>query len=492
MNPDEPRTPRIIPVVPQPVAQPKAQPKAEPSEADGELVSLYQAHKKIYPRSVSGLFSKWRWGLVFLTQIIFYGLPWLDWGQRQAVLFDLGVRRFYVFGLVLYPQDFIYLTGIMVISALSLFLFTAVAGRQWCGYACPQTVYTEIFLWIEKKIEGDRSARMRLDASPLSLAKFSRKAGKQLAWIAVALWTGFTFVGYFTPIRELAGLVARFGMGPWETFWVFFYGFATYGNAGFMREQVCKYMCPYARFQSAMFDKDTLIVSYDEARGEPRGARSKKADPKALGLGSCVDCTLCVQVCPTGIDIRKGLQYECISCAACIDVCDTVMDKVGYPRGLIRYSTQHAMSNGWSRAEVIRHMFRPRVLVYLSILLAIVVTMAVSLSLRIPFKVDIVRDRGSLARTVGGGKTENVYRLQLMNASESLQRYKITASGLPGLTVASESSFSVEPTQARWVVVNLQLPYGGASSGSHVIHFEIESLDAPGKLTEKSVFIVPR
>jgi len=251
-------------------------------------------------------------------------------------------------------------------------------------------------------------------------------------------------------------------------------------------------MCPYARFQSAMFDKDTLIVSYDEARGEPRGARSKKADPKALGLGSCVDCTLCVQVCPTGIDIRKGLQYECISCAACIDVCDTVMDKVGYPRGLIRYSTQHAMSNGWSRAEVIRHMFRPRVLVYLSILLAIVVTMAVSLSLRIPFKVDIVRDRGSLARTVGGGKTENVYRLQLMNASESLQRYKITASGLPGLTVASESSFSVEPTQARWVVVNLQLPYGGASSGSHVIHFEIESLDSPGKLTEKSVFIVPR
>ena len=472
--------------------QPAAQPQAEPLDADGELVSLYQAHKKIYPRSVSGLFSKWRWGLVFFTQIIFYGLPWLEWGQRQAVLFDLGVRRFYIFGLVLYPQDFIYLTGIMVISALSLFLFTAVAGRQWCGYACPQTVYTEIFLWIEKKIEGDRSARMRLDGSPLSLAKFSRKAGKQLAWIAVALWTGFTFVGYFTPIRELAGLFTSFGMGPWETFWVFFYGFATYGNAGFMREQVCKYMCPYARFQSAMFDKDTLIVSYDTARGEPRGARSKKADPKAMGLGACVDCTLCVQVCPTGIDIRKGLQYECISCAACIDVCDTVMDKVGYPRGLIRYSTQHAMSEGWSRAEVIRHMLRPRVLVYLSILLAIVVTMMVSLSLRIPFKVDVVRDRGSLARLVSGGKIENVFRLQLMNASESPQRFKITATGLPGLAVVSESSFTVEATQARWVVVNVQLPYDGAPAGSHAISFEIESLDSPGKLTEKSVFIVPR
>jgi cytochrome c oxidase accessory protein FixG len=472
--------------------QPAAPREAEQLDADGELVSLYQAHKKIYPRSVSGLFSKWRWGLVFFTQIIFYGLPWLEWGQRQAVLFDLGVRRFYIFGLVLYPQDFIYLTGIMVISALSLFLFTAVAGRQWCGYACPQTVYTEIFLWIEKKIEGDRSARMRLDGSPLSLAKFSRKAGKQLAWIAVALWTGFTFVGYFTPIRELAGLFTSFGMGPWETFWVFFYGFATYGNAGFMREQVCKYMCPYARFQSAMFDKDTLIVSYDIARGEPRGARSKKADPKALGLGACVDCTLCVQVCPTGIDIRKGLQYECISCAACIDVCDTVMDKVGYPRGLIRYSTQHAMSEGWSRAEVIRHMLRPRVLVYLSILLAVVVTMMVSLSLRIPFKVDVVRDRGSLARIVSGGKIENVFRLQLMNASESPQRFKITATGLPGLAVVSENSFTVEATQARWVVVNVQLPYDGAPAGSHAIQFTIESLDSPGKLTEKSVFIVPR
>lgn len=281
-------------------------------------------------------------------------------------------------------------------------------------------------------------------------------------------------------------------MGPWETFWIFFYGFATYGNAGFMREQVCKYMCPYARFQSAMFDKDTLIVSYDAERGEPRGARSKKADPKALGLGACVDCTLCVQVCPTGIDIRKGLQYECISCAACVDVCNTVMDKVGYPRGLIRYSTQHAMSEHWGRAEVIRHMIRPRVLIYSSILAAIVVAMMVSLSLRIPFKVDVVRDRGTLARIVSGGKIENIYRLQLMNASEAPQRYRITATGLPGLTVSSESLFSVDATQSRWVVLNLQLPYDAAPAGSHTIHFEIESLDTPGKLTEKSIFIVPR
>jgi cytochrome c oxidase accessory protein FixG len=482
---ENPRDPQL-PVTAQ-TESPQAAKSAEP-----ELISLYQAHQKIYPRSVSGLFSKWRWALVFLTQIVFYGLPWLEWGQRQAVLFDLGVRRFYIFGLVLYPQDFIYLTGLLVISAMALFLFTAVAGRQWCGYACPQTVYTEIFLWIEHRIEGDRTARMRLDNAPMSPAKLGRKAAKQAAWIAVSLWTGFTFVGYFTPIRELVGIVLSFTTGPWETFWILFYGFATYGNAGYMREQVCKYMCPYARFQSAMFDKDTLIVSYDTTRGEPRGARSKKADPKALGLGSCVDCTLCVQVCPTGIDIRKGLQYECISCAACIDVCDTVMDKVGYPRGLIRYSTQHAMDQGWTRAEVIRHMLRPRVLVYTGILAAVVLAMGVSLATRTPFKVDVVRDRGMLARIVSGGKIENIYRLQLMNASETVQRYKVSASGLPGLALTGTNTFTVESTEARWVVIALQLPYDAAPAGSHPIHFEIESLDSPGKLAEKSVFLVPQ
>ncbi|MEO7952764.1 MAG: cytochrome c oxidase accessory protein CcoG [Polaromonas sp.] len=456
------------------------------------MVSLYQAQKKIYPRSVSGIFSRWRWALVFLTQIVFYGLPWLEWGQRQAVLFDLGVRRFYIFGLVLYPQDFIYLSGLLVISALGLFLFTAVAGRQWCGYACPQTVYTEIFLWLEKLTEGDRSARLRLDASPMSAQKLMRKGSKQLLWIALSLWTGFTFVGYFTPIKELGMSFMGAGMGPWETFWVLFYGFATYGNAGFMREQVCKYMCPYARFQSAMFDSDTLIVTYDEARGEPRGKRSKKADPKALSLGSCVDCTLCVQVCPTGIDIRKGLQYECISCAACIDVCDTVMDKMNYPRGLIRYSSQNAVAQGWGKAQLLRRVLRPRVLVYSGILLAITVALFTSLALRTPFKVDVVRDRASLARIVSGGKIENVYRLQVMNATESTQQYRISARGLPGLVLASDGLISVDATQARWVAVTLQLPYEGATSGSHEIHFDIEAVNSAGRVSEKSVFLVPR
>ena len=461
-------------------------------EPDAEMISLYASHEKIYPRSVSGFFSNWRWGMVFLTQLVFYGVPWLEWGQRQAVLFDLGTRRFYVFGLVLYPQDFIYLTGILVVSALSLFLFTAVAGRLWCGYACPQTVYTEIFLWIEKKVEGDRSVRLRRDAQPWSIQRLWRKSAKHLLWLAVALWTGFTFVGYFTPIKELGLEFVQMRMSSWEVFWTFFYGFATYGNAGFMREQVCKHMCPYARFQSAMFDKDTLIVTYDEERGEPRGARSRKADPVALNLGACIDCTLCVQVCPTGIDIRNGLQYECIGCGACADVCDTVMDKMGYAKGLVKYSTQNAIKQHWTKSQTLRHVLRPRVLVYTAILAAIVIAMLVSLALRTPFKVDVVRDRGVMARIVAGGKIENVYRLQVMNATETMQRYKITASGLPGLLVASENIVAIGSTESRWVAVRVQAPFDVAAPGSHPMQFEIEALDSTDHLQEKSVFLVPR
>ena len=460
---------------------------------DEAMVSLYAAREKIQPRSVSGLFSRWRWVMVWLTQIVFYGLPWLEWHARQAVLFDLEARRFFIFGLVLYPQDFIYLTGLLVISALSLFLFTAVAGRLWCGFACPQTVYTEIFLWIEKQVEGDRSARLRLDQAAPSAGKLGKRALKHALWIAFSLWTGFTFVGYFTAIRELGALSMAVALGPWQTFWVFFYGFATYGNAGFLREQVCKYMCPYARFQSAMFDKDTMIVTYDEQRGEPRGARSKKADPKALGMGSCVDCTLCVQVCPTGIDIRKGLQYECIGCAACIDVCDEVMDKVGYPRGLIRFSTQNGVAQGWDTRQMLRRAMRPRVLVYTAVLLVITFAVGLSLFLRTPLKVDVIRDRGALARMVEQGRIENVFRLQIMNATEAPQRYAIAVSGLPGISLVSDAEIEVLPTDVRSVAVRVQIPPDAASAGSHPIRFEIRATgDAAIHVAEKAAFLVPR
>jgi cytochrome c oxidase accessory protein FixG len=476
---------KVVPIVP-----------VEAAGDEVQMVSLYAATQKIYPRSVQGIFAKWRWFMVALTQLVFYGLPWIEWGQRQAVLFDLGARRFYIFGFVLYPQDFIYLTAILVISAFSLFLFTAVAGRLWCGYACPQTVYSEIFMWVERKVEGDRTARIRLDGEKISLEKLFKKIYKHIVWLAIAMWTGFTFVGYFTPIKDLGMEFFLGNMSSWEVFWVFFYAFATYGNAGFMREQVCKYMCPYARFQSAMFDKDTLIVTYDAERGEPRGARSKKADPAALGLGSCVDCSLCVQVCPTGIDIRKGLQYECIGCGACADVCDTVMDKVGYPRGLVKYSTQHAMQNKWTKEQTLRHIFRPRVILYVAILALVVAALLTSLSLRKPFKVDVVRDRASLARIVSGGKIENVYRLQIMNAAEKTMQYHLSVTGLPGLELATENSVQVKSTESRWVSVRVQLPYDAAEPGAHPIEFRIQAADEQGQsvseLSEKSVFLVPR
>jgi cytochrome c oxidase accessory protein FixG len=454
--------------------------------------SLYAAQNKIYPRSVQGVFARWRWAFVVLTQLVFYGLPWLEWGQRQAVLFDLGARRFYLFGVVLYPQDFIYLTGLLVVSALSLFLFTAVAGRLWCGFACPQTVYTEIFLWIERRVEGERGARMRLDGEALTIEKLVKKWFKHLLWIALAMWTGFTFVGYFTPIRELGLEFLQTRMGSWEVFWVLFYGLATYGNAGFLREQVCKYMCPYARFQSAMFDPDTLIVSYDTARGEPRGARSRKAELSTLSLGACVDCTLCVQVCPTGIDIREGLQYECIGCAACVDVCDTVMDKMSYPRGLIRFTTQNALAGGWSVDRMWRRVLRPRVLVYGAVLALLCAGLAWSLAARVPLKVDVVRDRAAMSRIVAGGRLENVYRLQVMNATEQPQRYRISASGLPGLLLVSEPRLEVGPAESRWLAVRLQIGDGTTAPGSHPIEFTIADTSGQGVVTEKSVFLVPR
>ncbi|QIL79080.1 cytochrome c oxidase accessory protein CcoG [Diaphorobacter sp. HDW4A] len=462
------------------------------SEAEQlESVSLYEAHKKIYARSISGVFARWRWLLVFLTQAFFYLVPWFQWGERQMVLFDLDARRFYLFGLVLYPQDFIYLTGLLIISALSLFLFTAVAGRLWCGFACPQTVYTELFMWIEHKVEGDRSARMRLDRGGWTFEKIWKKITKQTVWIALALWTGFTFVGYFVPIRELgAELLALHG--TWQLFWVLFYAFATYGNAGYMREQVCMYMCPYARFQSAMFDKDTLIVGYDAERGEPRAPRTRKVDHKSKGLGDCIDCSMCVQVCPTGIDIRNGLQYQCIGCGLCIDACNSVMDKMEYPRGLIRLSTQNGIANKLTQSQMFKRVLRPRVLLYSTVLVSLCIAMMVSLIGRTPLKVDVVRDRAALSRIVAGGKLENVYRLQIMNATESQRSYHISATGLDGIMAIADPDLTVGPAESKWVLVRLQIPYGTAAAGSHKVMFEVAAQEDGAKVNEKSVFLVPR
>jgi cytochrome c oxidase accessory protein FixG len=454
--------------------------------------SLYEAQQKIYPRNTSGYYKNWRWAMIWITQIVFYGVPWLQWGERQAVLLDISTHRFYIFSLVLYPQDLIYLVVILIIAALALFLFTAVAGRLWCGFACPQSVYTKIFLWIERQVEGDRAARMRLDSMEFCFKKFYKKGLKHLAWISFSIWTGFTFLGYFAPIRDLLHNIAQFNLSPWETFWICFYGFATYGNAGFLREQICKHMCPYARFQSAMFDNDTLIVTYDAERGEPRSGRSRKVDAKQTGLGDCIDCSFCVQVCPTGIDIRNGLQYECISCGLCVDACNSIMDKMEYPRGLIRFSTQNALTHHWTQHQVIQKILRPRVLVYSALLLLMSAGLVYSLATRVAFKVDVIRDRGVMSRLVPGGKVENVYQLQITNASEKLETYRISVEGIKGLSIASDKEFTVNPAESRMVAVSLQIEDGSIKSGSHPIEFEIESASAHEEISEKSIFYMSR
>jgi cytochrome c oxidase accessory protein FixG len=456
-------------------------PAPAPRQPEGEVEQqLYAIRQTIQTRAVHGVFANWRIALVLVTQAVYYGLPWLQWDNRQAVLFDLAARKFYIFGLVFWPQDFIYLTGLLILSALALFLFTAVAGRLWCGYACPQTVYTEIFMWVESWLEGDHLARKKLDKSPWNADKLRKRGLKHVVWFAIALWTGFTFVGYFTPIKTLAAEVMSASLGPWESFWILFYGFATWGNAGFMREQVCKYMCPYARFQSVMFDSDTLTVTYDTSRGEPRGSRSKKVDYKAAGLGTCVDCGVCVQVCPTGIDIRNGLQYECIGCAACIDGCDQIMDKMGYPRGLIRYTTENVVKGKYPDSGIVSHILRPRTLIYTVLMLAISGAFVYSLATRVPLRVDVVRDRVALSKETDEGMIENVYRLQIINKDGRAHRYTIAAQGIPGLkVVAAGGAVAAAPLQTIDVPVSLVADPVELKGRSIEVRFTVQSVEDP-------------
>jgi cytochrome c oxidase accessory protein FixG len=454
--------------------------------ATAAVESLYLPQQKIYPREVDGVFARLRTAAAWVLLGVFYGLPWLRWSNRQAILFDLPARKFHVFGLTLWPQDFPYLAGLLILAAISLFFVTSVAGRLWCGYACPQTVWTEAYLWMERLTEGNRAQRLRLDREGWSAGKLARKAAKQFLWIAFGAYTGFTFVGYFTPIGELGSEVMAGTLGRWETFWILFYGFATYGNAGFLREQVCKYMCPYARFQSAMFDRDTLIISYDGERGEPRGPRSRSADPRALGLGDCVDCTICVQVCPTGIDIRQGLQYECIACAACIDACDDVMARIGYRKGLIRYTTENAMQGRTVR------VIRPRVIVYATLLAVISGALLVSLALRKPVGLDVIRDRNALYRQVSGGLIENVYSLRIINKDDAPHRYQLSVEPADALVIDGAAAVDVPAGEVYALATRVRTRGTGAPRKTTDIVLSVRAIDDP-KLTAKgrSRFFVP-
>ncbi len=447
--------------------------------------SLYRKDPKVYPRDVKGTFANLRKLAVFMLLGLYYILPWLNWSGRQAVLFDLPARKFYILNITFWPQDFIFLTLMLIIAGLSLFFVTAVAGRLWCGYACPQTVWTEVFLWMERWVEGDRGKRMKLDASPWNGNKILRKTLKQALWIGFAFWTGFTFVGFFTPIRGLADAIINLQLGGWETFWLVFYSFATYGNAGILREQVCKYMCPYARFQSAMFDKDTLVIAYDEQRGEPRGARRKGDDLSEKGLGDCIGCTLCVQVCPTGIDIREGLQIECIACAACIDVCDQVMEKMDYKKGLISYTTEHKLSSQES------HVLRPRIFVYGFLLVALITGVIWSVNHRVLLRADLLRDRNALYRELPDNRVENVYTLKLINMDDRSHQYSAEVVGRDDMELLVSPPLELEPEQVGNFILRIQAP---ASAGHGSVKLDVRFSTNEEPVIERTVsarFLMP-
>ncbi|MFL9813198.1 cytochrome c oxidase accessory protein CcoG [Stutzerimonas sp. VN223-3] len=431
---------------------------------------LYAAREKIYTRSFTGLFRNLRLVGGALLFVLYFGTVWLTWNGRQAVWWNLPERKFYIFGATFWPQDFILLSALLIICAFGLFFITVFAGRVWCGYTCPQSVFTWVFMWAEKVTEGDRNQRMKLDKAPISSTKLLRKFAKHAIWLGVSLAIGITFVGYFTPIRDLVPDLLTFQVGGWAAFWIGFFTLATYGNAGYLREQVCIYMCPYARFQSVMFDKDTLIVSYDPRRGERRGPRKKDADYKAMGLGDCIDCTMCVQVCPTGIDIRDGLQVECIGCAACIDACDTIMDKMNYPRGLISYTTEHNLSGQKTR------MVRPRLIGYAIALTTMMGVFAYAVTDRSLVKLDVLKDR-VLYRENQQGRIENVYTLKVMNKAQKEQIFVIEATGLDDLQYEGRNEIHAAAGELITVPVELSVAPEKLPSSTNEIVFHIRSVD---------------
>ncbi|MFO7993882.1 MAG: cytochrome c oxidase accessory protein CcoG [Marinobacter sp.] len=449
-------------------------------------VELYASRKKIYVKEVKGFFQRIR--NVSLTALMgmYFLFVWITVDGQPLIHFDLPAREFHLYGATFYPQDFILLSGMLIICAFGLFFITTLFGRVWCGYTCPQTVWTFIFMWVEERIEGGRNKRMKLDKAPRSAEKIAKKSAKHTAWLLIALATGITFVGYFYPIRELITDLFTVQANGWAYFWVAFFTVATYLNAGWMREQVCLYMCPYARFQSVMFDPNTRIVSYDPNRGEPRGSRKKGVDPAELGLGDCIDCGQCVQVCPTGIDIRDGLQYECIGCALCIDACDEVMDKMNYPRGLIRYTTENELEGKTSK------LLRPRTFGYGLVLVAMMAAITVTIMTRVPAQLDVLKDRGAPFGYNGDGRVENSYTLKIANMTEVPHTFTISASGLEGIRVLTQDTVTVESGENRSVPTVVDVDPEIISESNNAIVFRVESQSDESLILEtESRFVGP-
>ena len=458
----------------------------EVAPAEVGEVDLYQRRERIYTRKVEGFFQKVRLYTGWPLLLGYFLLPWLSWNGQQAVLFDLPERKFHILGLTFWPQDFPMLAFLLIIAAYSLFAVTTFAGRIWCGYTCPQTVWTTMFMWVEQKTEGSRNQRIKLDKAPMSLQKFTRKFMKHAGWLFIAFMTGMTFVGYFYGIKELAVDLATLQVAGWGLFWTLFFTVATYINAGYMREQVCKYMWPYARFQSVMFDQDTLIVSYDKQRGDPRGSRKKTADPKDLGLGHCIDCELCVQVCPTGIDIRDGLQYECIGCALCVDACNSVMDKMDYPRGLVRYTSEHELGGGTT------HWLRPRIIGYVVVLCVMIGVFSYNMFSRIPLELTIIRDRNQLYVTTDSGAVDNIYTLQLVNMDPESHVFEISIEGLDAGEIIGDTRYELNGGEVRSISLRVRARPDALDKPSTAFDFRAQATDRESlQISHESRFVKP-
>ena len=434
-------------------------------------IDLYQRREKIYTRKIEGFFQRIRLYTGWPLLLGYFLLPWLNWDGRQAILFDLPERKFHILGLTLWPQDFPLLAFLLIIAAFGLFTVTVFAGRVWCGYTCPQTVWTSIFMWLEQKTEGSRNQRIKLDKAHWSIEKTAKRVAKHGSWLFVGFITGLTFIGYFYPIKALVPDFFSGSAESWAFMWTVFFTLATYINAGWMREQVCMYMCPYARFQSVMFDKDTLIVSYDGKRGESRGSRKHGADYQAEGLGDCIDCELCVQVCPTGIDIRDGLQYECIGCALCIDACDSIMDKMQYPKGLISYTSEHQLDGG------VTHWIRPRIIAYSVVLVIMVGLFSTHVLTRIPLEINVIRDRNELFLTTDSGAIENIYTLQLLNMDKSMHEFQISISGIPGAEIIGDTLYTLNGGEVASLSLRVRVEPALLDTPNQQLNFEVVATD---------------
>lgn len=462
----------------------------QPSENSPELqiryVNMVDPTDKVYTRRITGFYQRLRRYTGIPLMLAFLLLPWLIIDDRPAMLFDLPSRKFHILWMTFWPQDAMYLAWLLVVAAFLLFTVTVLVGRVWCGFTCPQTVWTQMYIWAEHLCEGDRNKRIKLDSQPWNFEKIWRKSATQFIWISIAFITSITFIGYFMPVRELVVEFFTLELGGIAYFWVFFFILATYLNAGFMREQFCKFICPYARFQAVMYDKDTLTVSYNPLRGEARGPRKIGEDYKAKGLGDCIDCSWCVQVCPVDIDIREGLQAECIDCGLCVDACNSVMDKMNYPRGLISFTTEDAIQNGKTK------VFRPRLIGYALMLTIMTGLFVFSIANRVPAEIEIIRDRGAQMYRVQGDNIVNVYTIKISNMDRATHIYDIELEGDGEFELQGYRDYPVEEGEVYTVPVRISAKKDSLKSPKTDVVFKVIARDKPSiNATNIATFISP-